>query len=138
MIFIDSGAFYARYRAIDQHHRAASRGWNWINTHRPRCYTSNLVVAEALNLLAYDIGPAATAERGRRILSSPLLSVLRPDTEDEFRALDLLAKYGDQRVSFVDCVSFVLMTRYELRRAFSFDRDFEMAGFERWPGKETK
>lgn len=42
----------------------------------------------------------------------------------------LLQKYADQGVSFTDCVSFVLMQKGDIRRVFSFDRHFRIAGFE--------
>jgi predicted nucleic acid-binding protein len=43
--------------------------------------------------------------------------------------VDLFAKFADQRVSFTDCVSFILMRRHRLARAFTFDRHFGDAGF---------
>jgi len=42
-------------------------------------------------------------------MSSKALTILRPEPDEERRALELFKKYGDQRVSFTDCVSFVLM-----------------------------
>jgi uncharacterized protein len=38
-------------------------------------------------------------------------------------------KYSDQRVSFTDCISFVLMKRERVKIAFTFDRHFSLAGF---------
>ncbi len=46
--------------------------------------------------------------------------------------MDLFEKYADQRVSFTDCISFVLMRRHKIRQVFSFDRHFELAGFVVW------
>ena len=59
--------------------------------------------------------------------------ILRPEAEDEFKALELFRKLGDQQVSFTDCVSFALMRRYGIDKAFGFDRHFVHAGFELWP-----
>jgi predicted nucleic acid-binding protein len=47
--------------------------------------------------------------------------------------VELFRKFADQKVSFTDCVSFVLMRKQRLTRAFSFDRHYEQAGFEIWP-----
>jgi len=58
---------------------------------------------------------------------------LRPDADDEIRAVDLFSKFADQKVSFTDCVSFVLMRRHRLQRAFAFGRHFVEAGFEVTP-----
>ncbi len=35
-----------------------------------------------------------------------------------------------RRVSFVDCVSFVVMEQESIERAFCFDEDFQLEGFE--------
>ncbi len=47
--------------------------------------------------------------------------------------MDLFAKFAGQKVSFTDCVSFSLMRRHGLNRAFTFDRHFADAGFELVP-----
>lgn len=62
-----------------------------------------------------------------------MLTILRPDVSDESAALDLFRKFADQKVSFTDCVSFALMRRHRLKKAFTFDRHFAGAGFEVWP-----
>jgi len=36
-------------------------------------------------------------------------------------------------VSFADCVSFVLMKNHRLKRAFTFDHHFALAGFAMLP-----
>jgi predicted nucleic acid-binding protein len=57
----------------------------------------------------------------------------RAETRDELAALDLFEKLGDQEVSYTDCVSFALMRQAGIGRAFSFDRHFDLLGFERLP-----
>ena len=133
MIFVDTGAFLARYLARDQYHARVVEGWKEIERTRVRCFTSDFVLDELLTLLARRAGSAFAAETGRRFLGSQRLEILRPDIRDEAAAVDLLEKLGDQGVSFTDCVSFALMSRAKVRRAFTFDRHFEAAGFEVWP-----
>jgi predicted nucleic acid-binding protein len=67
------------------------------------------------------------------LLHSAALTILRPEAEDEEKAVDLFDKFADQEVSFTDCISFVLMRRNRLERAFTFDRHFGSAGFEIMP-----
>jgi len=131
--FIDTGAFLGRQRADDQHHRAALAGWSQLEKRRARLFTSNFVLDEAITLLTRRAGAGFAADQARVWYSSAVLRILRPDADDEQRALDLLEKYADQAVSFTDCVSFVLMKRERLKRAFSFDRHFTSAGFELFP-----
>lgn len=133
MIFVDTGAFIARYVRRDGHHARARRVWAEMEKLRTACFTSNFVLDETFTLLGRQSSYAFAAERARALLGSKALTILRPDGEDELAALDLFARFADQEVSFTDCISFALMRRYRLRRAFTFDRHFLAAGFEVLP-----
>ena len=130
MIFIDTGAFLGRYIARDQHHGRATKAWKRIGS---QGVTSSFVLDETFTLLARWTNYAFAAKRARAIMASDALTVLRPTEADEHAALDLFEKYADQRVSFTDCVSFALMHRHKIDRAFTFDRHFRVAGFRPWP-----
>ncbi len=129
MIFLDTGAFLARFMKRDQHHDDAVKIWKRLEKRPPRLFTSNHVLDETFTLLARRAGYAFSAQRARTLLSSEVLTILRPDANDEFAALDDFERFSDQRVSFTDCVSFVLMRKRGIRKAFSFDRHFVLAGF---------
>lgn len=135
MIFIDTGAFLGRYLSRDQHHAKARAGWTELAGQSWRLYTSNFVLDETFTLLGRRADHAFAAERARRILASRALTILRPDARDEHEALGIFEKFSDQRLSFTDCISFTLMKRHRLQIAFSFDADFERAGFALWPGR---
>lgn len=132
MIFIDTGPFVARYLKSDQYHDRAVRSWRRIQTTGLFCFTSNFVLDETFTLLARRADYQFAAERARVILASSVLTILRPQLEDELKAVELFCKFADQKVSFTDCISFVLMTKHKLRKAFSFDGHFEVAGFSLW------
>lgn len=134
MIFIDTGAFVGRHVSRDQHHDQAVEVWEHLAHSDERCLTSTFVVDESMTLIGLRAGHRLAAEVGRRIYTSRALELLRPDADDELRALALFEKYEDQKVSFTDCVSFALMERRRIARAFTFDRDFRRAGFETVPG----
>lgn len=129
MIFIDTGAFLARYLRNDQHHPRALAVWEKLHLNRENCLTSNFVLDETVTLLGRRAGYDFAFQRAKNIYASQALTICRPDREDEINALQLFGKYADQRVSFTDCISFVLMKREKINRAFSFDRHFEFAGF---------
>ncbi len=63
--------------------------------------------------------------------TNPLLD--RSELHEELQAIELFEKYADQKVSFTDCISFVLMKKAGLNKAFTFDRHFRLAGFRCWP-----
>ena len=132
MIFLDTGAFLARYLQQDQYHEKALASWEKLRRGSPRCFTSNFVLDETFTLLGRRMGHARAAERAKNVLSSRVMIVLRPEESDELEAVELFEKYADQAVSFTDCVSFVLMRRHRLAQAFSYDRHFRMAGFQLW------
>ena len=132
MIFIDTGAFLARYVQHDQYHHKAVAGWKRLAQTGRRCLTSNLVLSETLTLLTRRTGARFAAERARHILSSELLTILRPSAQEEWDAIEALEKYADQAISFTDAVSFVLMRQHGLKEVFSFDSHFERAGFRLW------
>jgi uncharacterized protein len=133
LIFIDSGAFLARHVERDQHHVQACLAWDLLAGENERCFTSNFVLDETFTLLGRRTSYAFAAAQARSLYTSRVLEILRPTPEDEIRALERFEKLADQKVSFTDCISFVLMRREGLQRVFSFDRHFIHAGFRTWP-----
>ena len=132
MIYVDTGAFLARYITKDQYHKEALRLWGKLAKSGTKCATSNGVLFETLTLMARRAGYAFAAERARNIYSSEVVTILRSAQEDEWVAIGLFEKYADQEMSFIDCASFALMRKAGIEQAFTFDRHFEMAGFRLW------
>jgi predicted nucleic acid-binding protein len=133
MIFIDTGAFVARYVERDQHHAKAIAYWKRLAELNSACYTSNLVLSETLSLLARRTTYQFATQRAQQLYSSNALRILRPNAQDESSAVLLFMQYSTRKVSFCDCVSFVLMRRAGIVDAFSFDDDFTVAGFDALP-----
>ena len=38
-------------------------------------------------------------------------------------------RHNDKRYSLTDCISFIVMLKYNIRTAYAFDRNFVQAGF---------
>ena len=129
MIFVDTGAFLARYLFGDSLHRRATRAWGDLERRKAAICTSHFVLDETLTLLARRADYRFAAERGRRIYASEALRILRADEGVEKQALRYFEKFADQNVSFTDCVSFALMKQHKIERVFTFDRHFALAGF---------
>lgn len=130
MIFVDTGAFLGRHLAQDQHHADATRFWEEIRRADERCLTSSFVIDEAATLIGRRAGHRFAADVLRKLYASHAITLIRPDAEDELAAFGRFEKFHDQDVSFTDCVSFILMERRKVRRAFTFDHHFRIAGFE--------
>ena len=133
MIYIDTGAFLARYLGQDQYHQQAIDFWDAIDKKRESCFTSNFVLDETFTLLGRRAGYTFAAERAQNIYASKLLTILRPTRNDEIKAIELFQKFAEHEVSFTDCISFVLMRRERIKRVFSFDTHFKWAGFKVCP-----
>ena len=69
------------------------------------------------------------AARAQNLLPSQALIRRRPTPEDEQAAVAFFRTLADQRVSFTDCISWVLMHKNRLSRVFTFDRHVALAGF---------
>ncbi len=133
MIYIDTSAFLARHLSKDQYHRQANTFWDSIREKNETCVTSNFVLDETFTLLGRRAGYIFAAQRAKNIYASESLNILRPSREDESKAIVFFEKYSDQRLSFTDCVSFVLMKSKKIKRVFTFDHHFKMAGFQIYP-----
>jgi len=93
--------------------------------------THNYVVVESASLIHRRLGPEAL-----RILLEDILAPLPVVFVDEqLHRLGTSAFLAAvrRRPSLVDWVSFELMRREGIRRAFAFDRDFRAQGFETIP-----
>ena len=133
MIFIDTGAFLARYLSQDQFHQKAVGFWNELDKSRESCFTSNFVLDETFTLLGRRAGYDFSVQRATNIYASRLLTILRPNQKDEIKAIELFQKFAEHQVSFTDCISFVLMRREKIKRVFAFDNHFQWAGFNLHP-----
>ncbi|HHO55482.1 MAG TPA: PIN domain-containing protein [Trueperaceae bacterium] len=130
MIFIDTGAFLARYLSQDQYHEQAIRLWNKLETSQQSICTSNFVVDETITLLARKVSYSFAAQKAKLIFSSNILEIIRVDAKLELQAVQLFEKYADQKVSFTDCVSFAIMRQNNIDEVLGFDKHFEYVGFK--------
>jgi len=94
--------------------------------------TSNLVLAETTTRLRYDAGlPAAVAFRAliEEAVGAGLLTVRYADAELDARAWDVMERYADLTLSFVDCVSAATAREARAAAVFGLDADFSALGF---------
>jgi predicted nucleic acid-binding protein len=94
--------------------------------------TSNLVLAETATRLRYDAGlTAALAFRSLvdDAVGAGRLIVRYADAELDARAWDVMEQYGDQSLSFADCVGAVTARDGRAAAVFGLDADFIVLGF---------
>ncbi len=135
-LFVDTGPLVARTYRPDPRHRESVETFRRISERTVPyrlLFTSNYVVDETLTRLLYEAGHPASVQGLRLLRGSTVLRIVRVTEDDERRADEVFAKYADQRISYTDCTSKVVMERLGIDTAFSFDRDFETMGFTRIP-----
>lgn len=90
------------------------------------------MLAETATRLRYDAGlrPAlALRELVDAAVAVGRLTVRYSDPGLDGRAWDLMARYGDQSLSFADCVGAVTAREASAAAVFGLDADFSMLGF---------
>ncbi len=123
MIFLDSSAIIAHFNEADVFSEAAKAGFEKLERSDEPVLTTSACVTEALARLARWTGDYRMAARsGMEILEWPI-EIVRPGPVEERRALVLMESYAEREVSFVDCVSFVVMDARGCRTAFTFDEE---------------
>lgn len=135
MIFLDTGAFVARFIQRDQFHQQAMSCWKILEAEKATIYTSNFVLDETMTLLGRWADYSFASKIAKNLYHSSPLVILRPGREDELDALRLFEKHSDQKVSFTDCISCVLMRKNSLTQIFTFDHHFSLWKFKTLPEK---
>jgi hypothetical protein len=128
-IFVDASAWIALADEDDKYHSAAKEAYPGLLRTYSRLVTTNLVVAEAHIAIRRAGGYQPAMRFLVSIRDSSKIEKVYSDSELEKEALDILERYDDQEFSFADAVSFALMKRSGIERAFTFDHDFHTMGF---------
>jgi len=93
--------------------------------------THNYVVVEAAALVHRRLGGIAVRDLLENMI--PPLTMLWIEREQHSAAVSAHLAAARRRVSLVDWVSFEVMRREGIERAFAFDRDFAAQGFDTVP-----
>jgi len=135
-LFIDTGAFYARFVETAQRHDRATAVFEAIGkreaVYRP-LYTSTYVLDELATLiLSHHDHEGATAALDR-VRQSPT-TVVHADRADFDRTFEQFARYDDYKISFTDHMTGVLAADRDIEHVLTFDSDhFRTLGFTAVP-----
>jgi predicted nucleic acid-binding protein len=124
-VFLDTGYFIAVQVEADQWHSAA------VGVLHPdlRLVTSSMIINETISLLQ-SRGEFSTAlDFLRQIRLDPAIEIVYVDSVLQCEAWDLFHRWGGSGANAVDCASFAIMRRMNIKKAFTFDRHFRIAGF---------
>ena len=134
-LFVDTSAWLAQANAKDRSHASVRET---LSAFVGRLVTTNHVFDETVTLARARLGHPAAAALGELLLEPEVVDLVRAEPADESAAWELFLAREDQRYSFTDCVSFVLMRRLGLAVAAALDEDFLSEGFETVPGPSKR
>lgn len=131
LIFVDTAAWIALLDASDEHHESASKIFDELNNRNVRLVTTEFV------LLELGDGFSAIGKRDQVVVftthlrSSEILTIAPVSQELIERAWELFAERKDKKWQMTDCTSFITMRDMDITTAFTTDRHFTQAGFQK-------
>lgn len=128
--FFDTSAIVALVLVKDIKHEEAVGILNQLEKQGLRPLVSDYIISEVLTLLKVRAGNKPAVNLASKLKDDKSLLILYTGQKEFYGALDLFIKYQDKGFSFVDCVSFALMSDKKIKKAFTFDKHFEQFGFE--------
>ena len=137
-LFIDTGAFFARFNNRDAHHESATAVFSAISNgdlaYRS-LYTSGYVLSELATLMERKTGNHADAVEALNRANSPSVKVLHPNAEIFADTCREFERFYDQEITFVDHTSAVLARKIGTEYIFAYDKtDFRTLGLTVVPG----
>ena len=126
MILVDTSFFYALASAKDADHERARRELESFANRRLNEFilTTNHIVFETIQLAKARRGHHAAVSIDKELYLQKIAKIYWASQEEEQEAFAYMAKYHDQVYSIVDCLSFVVMERLDIREALTLDSDF--------------
>jgi len=131
-LFVDSGPLVAVINPGDQHETEARRSWLRLAELNLPLVSTEHVLDEVATAICRIQSPRRAADWLRQELDSGLIRWVSCGVGDWRSATDWLIRYSDQQINFTDALSFTLMRRLKITEAFTFDRHFLIAGFQKW------
>jgi uncharacterized protein len=126
MIFLDTSAVYAMADQADPNHASALEKFNRVLAAEEGVCLHNYILVESAALLQARLGLSVAL---RFLQESKLFQIEWVDHHLHEKAVGELKRIGRRGISFVDCLSFLVMRERGIKRALAFDPDFTVQGF---------
>lgn len=120
MVFVDTSGWYAMLVSKDPRH-AAVRSWGRANQ---KLFTTDFVIDESLTLLRARKEFEKALDLGREAFDLRIFEVHSIDEADCRRAWEIFRSQPRREWSFTDCTSKVVIERFHIHQALTFDRHF--------------
>ncbi len=127
-IFVDTSAFLAVLDESDTNHRVAKPLWNKIISGGDVLLCHNYILVETSALVFRRLGMEAVRVFEQDIM--PILRIIWVTKEVHYAAVSAHLVADRCNLSLVDCVSFEVMRRTGVQKAFAFDHHFRDYGYD--------
>jgi uncharacterized protein len=126
MIFVDTVAWLYLFDE-QQDGEEARQARDFIKTLNQALCTSDMVISETHKWLIHHGRPASKSFKALKALAQQEITHIIPiEQADRTKAIELVKKYTDQKLSYTDAVSVALMRRLKIKQIFSFDMHFRL------------
>lgn len=127
-VLIDSSALYALADSQNGNHQDAVNCLRLIARHRLPIWVTNFTIVETHRRVLQSLG----STKGLIFLANIYdggLTIERALDIDEQQARSYLERFDDQSIPYYDAISFAVMKRLGISKAFAFDWHFRLIGF---------
>ncbi|HEX8565794.1 MAG TPA: PIN domain-containing protein [Pyrinomonadaceae bacterium] len=130
-IFIDTSCWIALINASDSLHGKATETYESLVAGKRRFITHEGVLLEVGNALSSKHLRLLTIKWKAKLDNSKIVEVIALTDEILNAGWQLYANRPDKDWGIIDCISFVLMEKEQIREALTADHHFGQAGFVR-------
>ncbi len=121
LVFVDTGAWFALGVSSDPDHKRAAE---FVSDCRRPFVTTDYIVDELLTLFTRRKYKSLGLLWLNDVLHAGACELISIDQSSFREACDVYSQFVDKDWSFTDCTSYVVMRRYSIQHAFSFDEHF--------------
>ena len=126
MIFLDTSAIYALADRDDENHHEAVRLYQEALTKREGFIIHNYIIVESAALLHRRLDQKIAVQF---LQDAGSFTTIWIDEDIQATARKRLEAPNSSQISFVDAISFQVMTRHRLENCLTFDKHFAQEGF---------
>ena len=129
-LFLDTSYVIAVEAEDDRHHKEAFSHWQGLcSAETPDLVTTSFIFDEIVTFFNSRDLHGKAVETGTLLLSSPSVRFIHVNEALFFDGWHYLQRHQDKTYSLTDCISFLIMERFNISLALAFDRHFVQAGF---------
>jgi predicted nucleic acid-binding protein len=126
VIFVDTSFFFALFFRKEPNHARVREVFETLARRSlpDELLTTNHVLFETLTLTRSAISHEAAVYAAERLYSERIARIHWATPEEEAAAVDFFKRHRDKEYSAVDCLSFVVMEKCGIQKAWTLDSDF--------------